>query len=310
MRLICTSDLHGSMSSYRHLFELAVTHHAQAVIIAGDLLPHAIKLAHAIEAQRDFITHFLRPLLTEVRATHPDLAVYLLAGNDDWAAAITALDDLERDGLAFPLHERVFALSNGLWVAGYACVPITPFSIKDFERYDGEGDIPGYSFAMAYTSTSGQPVRTSLSHLLRQPSVADALAGMAQRSDPTRTVYIFHAPPGDTALDLVRGRHRGSQAVRSFIERYQPPLTLHGHIHESPRESGRYVDRLGRTWCINAGQDGVQLHATILDTDDIDGTLWHTIYGYAAATDPTSPTRPPAAAEDEHERARDGTEKG
>jgi Icc-related predicted phosphoesterase len=40
----------------------------------------------------------------------------------------------------------------------------------------------------------------------------------------------------------------GSTAVRQVIERYQPALALHGHIHEA-----RGTKRLGKTLCINPG---------------------------------------------------------
>jgi Icc-related predicted phosphoesterase len=49
------------------------------------------------------------------------------------------------------------------------------------------------------------------------------------------------------------GIHIGSEAVRAFIEAHRPPLTLHGHIHESPRLTGAIQVRLGPTVCVNAG---------------------------------------------------------
>ena len=42
----------------------------------------------------------------------------------------------------------------------------------------------------------------------------------------------------------------GSTAVRAAIERYQPMLALHGHVHESAGAT-----RLGRTLCINPGSE-------------------------------------------------------
>ena len=42
-----------------------------------------------------------------------------------------------------------------LWLAGYACVPLTPFSIKDYERRD-DGPLPPFGFGMAYASWSGE----------------------------------------------------------------------------------------------------------------------------------------------------------
>jgi uncharacterized protein len=49
--------------------------------------------------------------------------------------------------------------------------------------------------------------------------------------------------------------------VRSIVERYQPPLSLHGHIHE-----GRGVTRLGQTVCLNPGssyEQGILLGAIV-----------------------------------------------
>jgi Icc-related predicted phosphoesterase len=42
----------------------------------------------------------------------------------------------------------------------------------------------------------------------------------------------------------------GSKAVRAAIERYQPLVSVHGHIHES-----RAVNKLGRTTCLNPGSE-------------------------------------------------------
>lgn len=281
MRLVYTADLHGNSAGYRQLLELAVQQQAQAVAVGGDLLPHSIKIDRAVQAQREFIAGTLRPLLAEFRAAHPSIAVYLLPGNDDWAAAIAAFDDLEAEGLVHPLHERVYALADDLWLAGYACVPLTPFSIKDYERLD-EGDPPAYSFAMAYTSAGGRPERTSLAALGRLPSIAAGLADLARRSDPARTIYVCHTPPYNTGLDRMRHKHVGSRALRAFIERCQPPLTLHGHIHEAPQLSGRYAECIGATWCVNPGHERIRFSAVAVDTDDIAGTLWHTLYGGVA----------------------------
>jgi Icc-related predicted phosphoesterase len=283
MRVVYTADLHGDIDSYRALLELAVATGARAAIVGGDLLPHAIKLQSAIQSQRDFLTMRLRPLLATFRERYPSIAVYLLAGNDDWSAAITALADLEQEELAYPLHERVYQLhakdNRPLWLAGYACVPITPFSIKDYERRD-DGPLPPISFSMAYTSWSGSIESIAAATLGNQPSIADDLDQLAQQSDPRRTIYVCHTPPADTALDqMPRGRHVGSRALRVFIERRRPLLTLHGHIHEAPDESGRFAIQLGDTWSVNPGHSARRFQAVAFDTDDLVGTIEHTVYG-------------------------------
>jgi uncharacterized protein len=62
-------------------------------------------------------------------------------------------------------------------------------------------------------------------------------------------ILISHTPPLNTALDLLQdGNHVGSSAVRTFIERKQPPLCLTGHIHEA-----KGSDRIGETLILNPG---------------------------------------------------------
>lgn len=290
MRLVYTADLHGDIVSYRALLDIAAQQHARAVIVGGDLLPRAIKRDTAVATQRAFITHHLRPLFEDFHAVYPDIMVYLLAGNDDWAAAIQALETLEDAGVACPLHERVYELTSlqarggdvdkkPLWLAGYACVPLTPFSIKDYERPDNAG-LPSFSFGMAYSSWGGEVRPLDAAEFAARPTIADDLRRLAQAGDPARTIYVCHTPPADTPLDLTsRGRHVGSRALRAFIEQHQPLLTLHGHIHESPQLSGQYATQIGRTWCVNPGHDERQFQAVLFDTDDIAATLEHTTFG-------------------------------
>jgi len=95
----------------------------------------------------------------------------------------------------------------------------------------------------------------------------DAVAGLVP--DMERAIFNFHAPPHGTGLDeapaldsSLRPIHGGavmkpvgSKAVRDAIVRYQPMLSVHGHIHES-----RGVKKMGRTLAINPGSvygDGV-----------------------------------------------------
>jgi uncharacterized protein len=77
-------------------------------------------------------------------------------------------------------------------------------------------------------------------------------------------IFNLHCPPYDSGLDfapqltddlrvVTKGGEQvivpvGSRAVRALIERHQPLLGLHGHIHES-----RNATTLGRTLCLNPG---------------------------------------------------------
>jgi Icc-related predicted phosphoesterase len=57
----------------------------------------------------------------------------------------------------------------------------------------------------------------------------------------------------------------GSTAVKTFIEKVQPMLTLHGHIHESPGHV-----HIGRTLSINAGSEYAEaiLKSAIINLED------------------------------------------
>jgi Icc-related predicted phosphoesterase len=84
--------------------------------------------------------------------------------------------------------------------------------------------------------------------------------------DMGRCIFNLHVPPYDSGLDTapeldddltvvtVAGQPSmapcGSLAVREAIERHQPLLSLHGHVHES-----RGATHIGRTLCINPGSD-------------------------------------------------------
>ena len=85
--------------------------------------------------------------------------------------------------------------------------------------------------------------------------------------NPQQAIFNLHVPPHNTNLDqapeldenltpklsLTGGFKMasvGSLAVRHCIEKYQPLLSLHGHIHES-----RSAQKIGRTMCINPGSE-------------------------------------------------------
>lgn len=279
MKLAYSSDLHGNIEFYRQLLELAVANGAQAAIIGGDLFPHALHRATALDVQRAFVHQKLAPLLQHFKQQHPQFTVYCIPGNDDWAAAYTSLAALTTAGLLVDIHHRATQLTPDLWLNGSGLVGLTPFAIKDFERRDTPDALP-VRFGQAFRSWTGEITEYPADELLAQPSLADELVQLTKQSNPSQAIYVFHSPPRQTRLDRRTGNMpTGSRAIYDFIHTYQPPLTLHGHIHESPRVSGAWIEEFGRTIAINAGQSESKFHAVVLDTDDILGTARHTVYG-------------------------------
>jgi len=87
-------------------------------------------------------------------------------------------------------------------------------------------------------------------------------AMISKLKDPHNAIFNIHVPPYKSGLDeapeldknlrpVLAGQSLlpvGSTALREAIQKNQPLLGLHGHIHE-----GRGATRIGKTLCINPG---------------------------------------------------------
>jgi Icc-related predicted phosphoesterase len=122
-----------------------------------------------------------------------------------------------------------------------------------------------------------------------EPDLAARIDAMIPSgADMRRSIFNFHCPPYNSNLDdapevdaqlNVKDAGRspipvGSKAVRDAIMKYQPLLSLHGHIHEA-----KGTARLGKTLAINAGsayEQGV-LQGVIVDLDARKGIRSYTL---------------------------------
>ncbi|MDD4197531.1 MAG: metallophosphoesterase [Syntrophorhabdaceae bacterium] len=267
LKILHAADLHGNLSHYRRLLFLAEKEKADCIVIGGDLLPGGLPLAVLAEAQRRFIINCLRPLFEKFKEVNLEKTIYLMMGNDDFAINMDRLEEMECDGLVKSLHLRTHPLTDSLSIAGYGCVPPTSFLIKDWERLDGErAAVPARSYQACSSAPDGIVPVDVREWFITHNTIGEDLETLARLSEPASTVYVMHTPPFGTTLDVLRnGRHAGSRLVRRFIEEYMPPLTLHGHIHESHHMTMELTDRIGRTVCINPGQSEKVLHAVIIN---------------------------------------------
>lgn len=122
---------------------------------------------------------------------------------------------------------------------------------------------------------------------LTEEEMADHLAKLTDQIQPGKPViFNVHNPPADSGTDLAFKLTKemrietaggdpvrtpvGSHAVRAAIERVQPLLSLHGHIHES-----RAMSSIGRTKVCNPGSlypDGMLQGVLVtLDGDKVKG---------------------------------------
>jgi Icc-related predicted phosphoesterase len=282
VRLVYTSDLHGNIDLYRAAGEAAVRTRADALIFGGDLCPGTPSGAsiHLPVDQPEFLLYRLSHLLDTWKEAHPALRVFAIPGNDDCQTVLPALEELEMNNLIENLHQEIRTL-GAYTLMGLACVPPTPFHLKDFERWDEapepEGD--GYAYQCVVGTPKGFMVVEDFRALLdSMPSLTQELRRLPVK-DPRHTVAVIHPPPFNTKCDvLFDGRHIGSKAVRTWIEKNQPLLTLHGHIHESPKLSRSFGDRIGATTVINAGCDHTRPHLVFIDLDR-PAEIEHSLYG-------------------------------
>ncbi len=194
------------------------------------------------EAARERLAAWLA--MAEDRLAGSKVRLYMTGGNDDDPAVLEILDRHEGEHV-IPCESRVVELDEEHTMVTVGWSTHTPW---DTPREATEEEIAGMIEAR-----------------------------VAKVPDVGRCVFNFHCPPKDTPIDTCLklqdasdlgpgelpgpdregGRFHfiggGSRAVREAVERYQPVVGLHGHIHES---SGWF--RLGRTRCFNPGSEYVQ----------------------------------------------------
>ncbi|HXW36505.1 MAG TPA: hypothetical protein VEJ36_01180 [Nitrososphaerales archaeon] len=100
-----------------------------------------------------------------------------------------------------------------------------------------------------------------------EPDLAVKIDAMATKVQNMKTaIFNIHVPPINTPIDQapkidenlkvvvqagqVQMISAGSTACRAALEKYQPMLGLHGHIHES-----RGIVNIGKTMCVNPGSE-------------------------------------------------------
>ena len=275
-RCVFVTDLHGSAHRYERLFSALAADPPEVVLLGGDLLPHAAAVSspHSRSWVEEVLATGFAALRERLHEDYP--RVLLILGNDDGKAPLPEIEAQEEKGLWTHLHGRRVEI-GGVPFYGYAYVPPTPFALKDWERYD----VSRYTPVGCTSPEEGHHLSEEEARRARHSTIAEDLERLAGDDELRDAVFLFHGPPHETKLDraALDGRmvdhvpldlHVGSIAVRRFLEKRQPRLSLHGHIHESVRLTGDWRDRLGRTLCLGGAHDGPQLALIRFDTERVD----------------------------------------
>ena len=304
VRAFYASDIHGSDRLWRKFVNAAAFYGVEALIMGGDIAGKAVipilsrgdhYYAPAVAGERVFTEGELPALERRVR----DLGQYPYQTTEE-AFAATQQDQQAVDALFLRVMEetlqnwlklaedrlrgksvRLFVmLGNDDEPALREVLAASSFAIdcEDQIVEIGEGFQMlscGYANPTPWHSPREMPEQ-ELQRYIEQFAM--------QLRDPARSVFNLHVPPIRTPIDtapvvdehlspVIQGSSivmgpAGSEAVRAVIERYQPAIALHGHIHES-----RGVVTIGKTVCINPGSaygEGV-LHGALFELDSRKG---------------------------------------
>jgi hypothetical protein len=298
MKIFFATDIHGSETCWRKFLNAAAFYKADMVILGGDVTG---KVMIPIVAHTGYWQVTVRGESIKME-THEELAaIQAQIRNRGSYPAIVTPDELQvlsetegevdRRFSVEMMHslDRWLDMADGKLKGGQIGCILNGGNDDIFEIDGliesspcvtfGEGkvlDLDGFSLiSMGWTN----PTPWDTFREAPEDELAAKIEAIAtQIPDMGRAIFNFHAPPYGTGLDEapaldenLRPMHGGavmkavgSTAVRDSINKHQPLLSVHGHIHES-----RGIKRMGRTMAINPGSvygDGV-LQGALIDLD-------------------------------------------
>ncbi|MCG2767777.1 MAG: metallophosphoesterase [Chloroflexota bacterium] len=268
MRVLFVTDLHGCVWKYDRLFEAAQDFRADVVINCGDMLPKGGDLF----AQDKFIAGYLDAHFAQFDSAGIYYLCYL--GNDDLGIFDKVFKKVcNEHSFVICLAQRRFEV-GGFEFVGLNWVVDYPFRLKDRCRMDTKDYVFEEQLGTGLLSTSNgwKEIEDWFSYAKTLPTIKDELDRLVRPQNMARSIYVTHMPPYKLGLDECSdGSKVGSKAIYNFLLEYQPKLSLHGHVHESPEASGRWYAKLGDTICIQPGQLVPFTYVTIdLDTIKFD----------------------------------------
>ena len=284
LTIFFATDIHGSERVFRKFLNAASFYGADAVIFGGDITGKALVPVVEVgpgrfEARLFGRTHAvasgteLDDLEDRIRTngfypyrTTPD-EVAVLADPANLRAAFTRVMTETAERWITLADEKLRAAGiPALMMPGNDDEPMVKDLLAQGDWIiDAEGrrvELEGFQ-VVSYGYSTTTPWHSPRE--VTEQGMAAALDDLAaQLVDGQPVIFNLHDPPYGSGLDLalkltddLRVESGGGQplvepvgstAVRSAIERVQPVLSLHGHIHES-----KATGRIGRTTIVNPG---------------------------------------------------------
>ena len=274
MKCIFVTDLHGRDKLFKKLFEIIEKEKPDAVFIGGDLLPNQFSIKISME---EFLERNLFSKINDIKSKiSKKIVFFVIMGNDDPRIFEKIFKEKDKEGVIKYVHFKTVNLGK-LFVTGYSYVPPTPFQLKDWERYD----VSRFVDVGAISPESGMRTVKVEKDEIVYSTISEDIKKLTKKAPVEKTIFLFHSPPYKSNLDRASldGKkvdhapmdvNVGSIAIQRFIEKKQPLITLHGHVHESARLTGNWVEKKGNTYSFSAAHDGPELSLIRFDTENLE----------------------------------------
>jgi Icc-related predicted phosphoesterase len=306
-RIFFATDVHGSETCFRKFVNAAAAYSADAIIIGGDITGKQLVLFVAEDggwrlgsgpSAEQFES---REELDAARKRLSAAGLYPIVVSPDEERALFADHGMIDKRFA---QERLARIESWMELAEERLQPahipcyVSPGNDDDREVVEvldragwvvnPEGkvvDVVGHEM-ISWGWSNPTPWDTPREE--SEEELGAHLEAMASKlRDPEGAIFNLHVPPYRSGLDDAPALDEtlkpktsggqlqmlpvGSTAVREVIERYQPLLGLHGHIHDC-----RAMKHIGRSMCINPGSDyqTTTLRGAIVQLAPHDVTAW------------------------------------
>jgi uncharacterized protein len=288
-RIFFTTDVHGSTVVFKKFINSGKFYEAQVIILGGDMVGKMI-VPLVEQANKRYHANYLGKIydveageeLDKLEQTLENSGLYPLHVSPEEVQQFQVDKDMVEKRFGELARERVAKwmeiAEERLKGTGILCY-VQPgnddpfeidsaFSTSSVVKNVNETLVPIDDEHEMISVGAANPTPWHCPRDVPEEELAVKIESVASKlKNPANAIFNLHVPPYDTNLDnapeldanltpklSLSGGFKiipvGSTAVRAAIEKYQPLIGVHGHIHES-----RSAQKLGRTMCINPGSE-------------------------------------------------------
>lgn len=268
MKFIYACDIHGDTNKYEKLFKTAQKEDIKYMVLGGDLLPkRGIRVIIQPEFIRDFFEDYFK------RLKENNIKCILIPGNYDLEKFDIEINELcEKYSNIYNIDNKKLDIEDVSFI-GLSKVLDHPFGSKNRVLIEKKLKMQPQLSQDIYINRDTEVITISEWERYRETNIdkmEDILSSLPVVDKSRKTIYVLHNPPYGIGLDVcANGLQVGSKAITSFLEESNSYMSLHGHIHESPKISGLWYNKLGKTICIQPGQTELgekECYYVIIDT--------------------------------------------